>query len=68
MLRAELAGQHARLNGIGEFSNDKLREIRGRVQALQWALGLPEEIRERIRKATLALAQAAEDEEGEPDA
>lgn len=67
LLLVERAMQQGFLGDTAQRTNDQLREIRGRVQTLTWAIGLPEEIRGRIRQQQLLLSQQVQDEEGESD-
>jgi hypothetical protein len=49
-LRTQLNADMGRLGGIGPFTNDQIRELRGRVQALSWILNLPDSIRHDLKQ------------------
>lgn len=62
----ERSNQLALLAGAGALTTDQIREIRGRVQALGWLLGLPDTIRTDI--ATLQSQLDEFTEQGDADA
>ena len=65
-LKAQRDADTARLGGIGAYTNEQLRELRGRVQALSWALNQPESIRHDLKQRFDQLHDIAKrNDEGE---
>ena len=63
----ELASEHRTQMTmlVHTAAGEQLLQIRGRVQALEWAIGLPERLKAEIAVLGAQLEDATEDEEGD---
>jgi hypothetical protein len=65
-IQSQMMADQARLGGIGSYTNEQIRELRGRVQALSWILNLPEQIRMDLKQRFDQLHDIAKrNDEGE---